>query len=140
MLATLSMFDATGASAQGTQHFAVLSGGNEVSTTGDANAGDQDGSGAAAVIVLSSRICFSILVTRIATPTLAHIHEEEAGQNGPIVVNLNPPATGNPGTSSGCVPVNNAALLTRIRETPNQFYVNVHNTPFPSGALRGQLF
>jgi hypothetical protein len=137
----LSVQASSTALAQGVQHFAVLNGGNEVSPTGQASAGDLDGSGAASIIVLGSgRICFSILVERIGTPTLAHIHEGEAGTNGPIVVNLTPPAAGNPGTSAGCVGSIGAGLLTRIRNTPNQFYVNVHNGAFPAGAVRGQLF
>ncbi|NJM30784.1 MAG: CHRD domain-containing protein [Rhizobiales bacterium] len=32
-----------------------------------------------------------------------------------------------------------AAALTAIRNNPSQFYVNVHNVPFPGGAARGQL-
>ena len=75
----------------------------------------------------------------IAPPTLAHIHQEAAGRNGPIVVDLDPPDQGNAGTSGGCVSVD-PDLLSAIRRAPHGFYVNVHNGPFPSGALRGQLF
>ena len=76
------------AEAQGIQHFAVLNGGNEVSAAGAASAGDPDGSGAASIIVLGNRICYSILVERIGTPNAAHIHEAEAGANGPVVVTV----------------------------------------------------
>jgi len=128
--------------AQGIQHFAVLKGGNEVSPTGQAAAGDLDGSGTATVTSpAAGRLCFSITVQGIGTPTAAHIHQADAGRNGPIVVPLVPiPGTGNPGTSSGCVSGIAAALLTDIRNNPGKFYVNVHNAAFPLGAVRGQLF
>lgn len=129
------------AQAQGIQHFAVLNGGNEVSAAGAASAGDPDGSGAASIIVLGNRVCFSILVTGIGAPNAAHIHEAEAGANGPIVVPLAPLPAGAPvATAAGCVAGLGAGLITRLRNTPNRFYVNVHNAAFPSGAVRGQLF
>ena len=141
MLLAQATFGISMASAQGIQHFAVLKGGNEVSPGGAAAAGDLDGSGTASVTVPSAgRICFSIVVQGIGAPTLAHIHRAQAGQNGPIVVPLVPPSTGNPGTSSGCVSGIAAALLTAIRNMPGEFYVNVHNAAFPLGAVRGQLF
>lgn len=134
-------FGFSGASAQGIQHFAVLNGGNEVGATGQAAAGDPDGSGTASVIVRGAgQVCFSILVERLGTPVAAHIHEAVAGANGPIRVMLAAPAAGNPGTSAGCVSGIAAGLLTRLRNTPNLFYVNVHTTAFPDGAVRGQLF
>ena len=134
-VAGLVVVAASAASAQGIQHFAVLNGGNEVA------AADPDGSGAASVVVRGSQVCFSILVERSGTPVAAHIHEGKSGVNGPIRVPLTPtPAAGNPGTSSGCVPVAVAGLLTRLRNTPNLFYVNLHTTAFPDGAIRGQLF
>jgi hypothetical protein len=130
-----------GASAQGVQLFAVLNGGNEIDSAGYAVAGDPNGFGAASVILTStSRLCFSILVHGIDTPTLAHIHEQFAGRNGSIVVDLVPPNQGNNGTSAGCVSGINTTLIERIRATPSRFYVNVHTTNFPGGAVRGQLF
>jgi hypothetical protein len=112
--------------------FAVLLGGNEVSNTGDANAGDPDGHGSATVIIRGTTLCFAILVNGIDRPTAAHIHQGAAGTNGPVVVTLTAPSTGNPGTSSGCI--------TGVRAAPGAFYVNVHTARFPNGAIRGQLF
>lgn len=122
--------------------FAVLLGANEISATGQANAGDLNGNGSATVIIDgSTTLCFAVIVNGIGTPTNMHIHDGVAGVNGPVVVPLGPPfpATGNPGTSSGCVPVG-AALLNSIRNSSSRFYVNVHTTAFPGGAIRGQLF
>jgi hypothetical protein len=96
------------------QLLTVLLGGNEVSDAGLANAGDPDGGGMATVLIRDTTLCYGILVSGIATPTAAHIHEGAAGVNGAIVVPLVPPETGDPGESSECVPVD-AALLGRIR-------------------------
>ena len=128
------------ASAQGVEHFAVLNGGNEVSVSGEAAAGDPNGFGAATVVFAGSgRICYSIVVHRISTPTAAHIHDGEAGVNGPIVVPLEPPTAGNPGTIAACSADLDKALISRILKTPGDFYVNVHTGQFPGGAVRGQL-
>ena len=123
------------------QLFAILNGGNEIDpTTGVANAGDPDGSGMAAVLIRDTdpTLCYAILVTGIDTPMAAHIHEGAAGVNGPVVVPLTPPETGNPGESEECISAD-AAVLTRIRQNPAGFYVNVHDAAFPNGAIRGQL-
>jgi hypothetical protein len=139
-LTILSVLGASEAVAQSVQLFTTLNGRNEVSpTTGQSGAGDPNGYGAAAVItVTANRLCFVIAVNDIDRPTAAHIHEAPAGKNGPIRVPLKPPTSGNPGTSSGCATVD-PGLLTRIRNTPKQFYVNVHTGAFPAGAIRGQL-
>ena len=141
VLAGLSVCGPSAASAQGVELFAVLNGGNEVGVNGQAAAGDPDGYGTASGIgVAADRICFSILVNGLDQPVAAHVHEEVAGRNGPIVIPLIPPATGSPGHSSGCIAVPDPALLQRIRDTPSRFYVNVHTAVFPAGAVRGQLF
>jgi hypothetical protein len=137
---TFAVLAVSAATARNLQFFAVLLGGNEVSAGGDANAGDPNGTGTASVIVVSgTQICYSILVDNIDKPTMAHIHEAPAGVNGPIVVPLSEPSTGNPGTSSDCTTVD-SDLVNRIRDTPSDFYVNVHTGNFPAGAVRGQLF
>ena len=54
---------------------------------------------------------------------------------GPIVVHLAAPTSG---SSSGCAPVTRALAQEPI-QNPGAFYVNVQDTPFPGGAVRGQL-
>jgi CHRD domain len=119
----------------------TLNGHNERSmTTLRRNAGDLDGLGSANVLIPNgTTVCFGISVSRIGTPTAAHIHRGRSNQNGPIVVSLTPPTSGNPGASSGCVSGLSSSLVRDIRRHPNQFYVNVHNSAFPNGAIRGQL-
>lgn len=121
--------------------FAILLGANEVSPSGAANAGDLNGNGSATVIFDgSTTLCFAVTVNGLDTPTAMHIHDGAAGVNGPVAVSLTPiPATGDPGTASGCVTVD-SALLSTIRGSSSRFYINVHTGAFPSGALRGQLF
>lgn len=128
------------AQATGTSLFAVLLGGNEVSATGDANAGSPDGQGSATVIIRDTTLCFAVIVSDIDVPIAAHIHQGGAGTNGPVVVTLVEPSTENPGTSSGCIPGLDATLLNDIGTSPAAFYVNVHTEQFPDGAVRGQLF
>lgn len=127
------------ASAQGVQLFAVLLGGNEVSTGGEAGAGDPDGYGSAYVTFAGNELCYAIFVHAIAKPTLAHIHIGPAGENGDIFIPLTPPASGNSGHISDCLNVT-AGQRNQLRNKTNEFYVNVHNGPFGGGALRGQLF
>jgi CHRD domain len=67
--------------------------------------------------------------------TAAHIHLGLRGEAGPIVAELKPPTDG---SSSGCVAVPRALSL-ELKEHPGRYYVNVHNDPYPDGALRGQL-
>ncbi|MGH8641565.1 MAG: CHRD domain-containing protein [Burkholderiales bacterium] len=122
--------------------FAVLLGGNEVAGNGLANAGDPNGVGTATVLFDNdgTTLCFSITVNNIDGPTMAHIHRGLAGVNGPIVVTLVHPTSGNPGVSSDCIAGVDSALASEIRGNPGRFYVNVHTTAFPNGAMRGQLF
>jgi hypothetical protein len=81
-IAGFTIFTSTGASAQGTQLFAVFNGGSECNPTGTCRTGDLDGSGSATDILIpgaTPRLCFAILVTGIATPTLAHFHTGNSG-------------------------------------------------------------
>ena len=121
--------------------FTVLTGRAELNpTTGQKGAGDPDGLGSATILVADSdTVCFGITVKNLDAPVAAHIHRGRRNENGPIVIPLTPPSGGNPGTSSGCVDGVAAALTTELSEHPNRFYVNVHTTAFPGGAIRGQL-
>jgi hypothetical protein len=119
--------------------FAVLTGRKEVSPTGQRRAGDPDGRGSFTALVKGGQLCFGITVKNLDQPVAAHIHKGRRNQAGSIVVPLTQPATGDPGASSGCVPVN-PALAHAILKNPHRYYANVHTMAFPGGAVRGQLF
>jgi hypothetical protein len=117
-----------------------LSGMSEIGMDGQPGAGDLDGTGISTVAVSSAarRVCVEIDVHGIALPAiLAHIHQAAAGVNGSIVVPLTAP--GADGISRGCVRGLDPALADALATDPAGFYVNVHTTEFPNGAVRGQL-
>jgi hypothetical protein len=123
----------------GTALFAQLSGRKEISMkTGERGAGDPDGFGSASFTFDGGQVCFGITVANLDTPVMAHIHRGRKFENGPVVVPLTQPATGDPGASSGCVTID-AALAAEIQADPRGFYANVHTAAFPDGAVRGQL-
>ena len=110
-----------------------LSGSEEVGLDG----GDPDGTGFAELILNQGQgtITYTITVAGIAAATAAHIHEAPAGSNGPVVKGLMAPTNG---TSSGTVQLSKEKIK-EIRKNPEDYYVNVHNAAYPSGAVRGQL-
>lgn len=117
---------------QGGRKFTVALEGEQV-TFG----GDEDGTGTARLRINPGRaeVCYTLTARMIDTATAAHIHEGPIGDNGPVVVNFAPPVSG---TSSGCVSVD-AELAREIVREPGDYYVVVHTSDFPAGALRGQL-
>ena len=101
--------------------------------------GDTDGAGTATVVLrsASSEVCWELTASNITLPAAAaHIHEGARGVAGPVVVPLSAPDV--TGAATGCVTAD-GALMTRIMEAPANFYVNVHTSDFPAGAVRGQL-
>ena len=79
-------------------------------------------------------VCWEITVSNISTPVAAHIHHAPAGVNGMVVVGLVPQGP----LSSGCVAAD-PGLIKTIAKNPADYYVNVHTTDYPAGAIRGQL-
>lgn len=74
----------------------------------------------------------------------AHIHEGPRGSNGPVVANLAWPQDGQAGDcltegEAGKFPTGEPGIVQRILANPQNFYVNIHNSAYPAGALRGQL-
>jgi hypothetical protein len=83
------------------------------------------------------RICWKLTVTGLADVTAAHIHYGTGPNMNQIAVPLALP-TPFTGTATGCA---NAAraLVKQILVKPGNFYVNVHTTTYPAGAISGTL-
>lgn len=102
--------------------------------------GDPDGRGAARITLVPGygTICFRIRVKDITLPaTAAHIHSGAFGVAGPVVVPLGPPDAD--GKVKGCAAGLDPDLIRDIGRHPRSYYVNVHTSDFPAGAIRGQL-
>ena len=103
--------------------------------------GDPNGKGFVSLDVYpNGTVCYTGKVQAIGRQiTGAHIHVGVAGTAGDVVVDLDPfgaDITGN--MASHCV-VTSAETAAAIIATPSDYYVNVHTTAFPGGAVRGQL-
>lgn len=74
------------------------------------------------------------VVTSGVVGTGAHIHDGLAGQNGPIIV----PLAGGPAVWT--VPAGTTLTDAQIAKlAAGEYYINVHTTALPDGAIRGQL-
>jgi len=112
--------------------------------------GDPDGTGTAAFTfeiidpntpLTGANVCWDLSYLNLTgTPVAAHIHRGVAGVAGPIVVPANNVSFPNLGanTASGCLPMD-PTLAQEILNNPAGFYINVHTTDFPAGAIRDQL-
>lgn len=99
--------------------------------------GDPDGTGTAKITAdaTTNTICFDLTVQNIETASAAHIHRGARGVDGPVVLTLDTPVDG---SIKGCADVEKS-LAASIIGNPSNFYVNVHNSRYPKGAIRGQL-
>jgi hypothetical protein len=111
---------------------AVLSGASEVP-----GPGDPDARGSATFVVDPSRsqLCYRIEVQGITGVDGTSLHEGGDGEQGGIVLGLDPPEGG---SVDGCVTAE-PALLERVDRSPGDFYLNVRSEEHPTGAVRGQL-
>ena len=102
--------------------------------------GDPDGRGEALITIDLGRrvVCWKLKVVRVLLPgTAAHIHLAPVGVRGPIAIGLSAPnASGN---AVGCKEDQDPVVLQHILDEPAAFYVNVHTTDYPAGAVRGQF-
>jgi hypothetical protein len=136
---------------------ATLDGREEVAAeaTSNAIAGDPDGRATAYVFGIDGdplTLCYLLVdikrVAELAMPPgggrAAHIHEGPRGSNGPVIANLAWPQDGQAGDcltegEAGKFPTGEAGIVQRILNNPKMFYVNIHNSVYPAGAVRGQL-
>lgn len=124
-------------------------------STNQAIVGDPDGKGEAYVFGIDGdplTLCYLLVdIEKLAETELApgmgraaHIHEGARGTNGPVVANLAWPQGGQAADcltegEAGKFPTGEAGIVQRILNNPASFYVNIHNSAYPGGALRGQL-
>ena len=99
--------------------------------------GDTDGTGTASITLNHGKgeVCYELTVDKIAAANAAHIHEGAVDKAGPPISNLTAPTNG---SSKGCVALDKDKIKLII-QSPENYYVNVHNAEFPDGAVRGQL-
>jgi CHRD domain len=135
MVATLAV--AAPALGQGRPFSTALTGAAEVP-----GPGDPDASGTAFITLNQGQgeVCFDLSWAGIdGTVTAAHIHVGPAGVAGPVVVPLFSGAFAGTDSASACISGVSEELIKAIRHDPANYYVNVHSTVFPAGAIRGQL-
>jgi len=130
-----------GAQATQTPVVAQLLGANEVPPA------DPDGFGSAAVTfdlaAVPPNVCWDLSYGNLTgTPVAAHIHgPAPAGSNAGVVIGFTPFTTLTPTGASACrdLTPTEATVAADVVLHPDQYYVNVHTTDFPNGAIRGQL-
>jgi hypothetical protein len=107
---------------------------------------DPEGTGTAVIRVNpgTQEVCYTINVSGIGTPTepaaglgAAHIHDVATGG---IFVDLetNWTATATGFMTSGCTTADREDLIALLLD-PSAYYVNIHTTEFPTGAIQGSL-
>lgn len=118
----------------------ALSGAEEVCSP--ANLCGGEGTGEAILIVNPNNdtVCMLARWRDVAgTVVAAHIHEAPDGVAGPVVVPLFPAGITLGGDDKTRVCVDGLGLTDDINANPPAYYVNIHSTTFPGGALRAQL-
>src|SRR5436190_8098756 len=102
--------------------------------------GDPDAVAGMILIVNPNRntVCFLTRWSDIdGTVVAAHIHLAPVGVPGAVVVPLFSGSFASTDKTRGCVSAN--GLAGAILANPSAYYVNIHSTVFPAGAVRTQL-
>jgi uncharacterized protein (TIGR03437 family) len=102
--------------------------------------------------IISGTVEFIVHVNLAAdnTATGLHIHRGDSTVAGPVVINTGLSGGNTQALKAGGdvvhrnapVLANDATALSALKDlmaNPSQFYVNIHTTDFPGGAIRGQL-
>ncbi len=103
--------------------------------------GDPDGTATGTLSVNDSTglISWDFEYFNITTPTLMHIHKAPFGVPGGVFIGMGVGTSGGAGTLIDSVIHAPLSQVSEILGDPAGFYVNIHNTNFPGGAVRGQL-
>jgi hypothetical protein len=100
---------------------------------------DADGTGTATLRLRQGQgtVCYALAVKDVSLPaTGAHIHRGAVDASGAVVVPLGTPDA--QGAARGCAPTTRS-VVNALLKNGTDYYVNVHTTDYPNGALRGQL-
>ncbi len=128
----------SGALATSATYTVSMSGAQEIG-----GAGDPDGTASGTITLddVSGVISWSFSYASIDAPTLMHIHgpSAPAGVNAGVFIGLGVATSGGAGTLISSLVHGNLAQVTQILNSPDTFYVNIHNASFPGGAVRGQV-
>ena len=131
------MVNSAPATAAGTVTFKVTL--TDINPVTGTPTGDPDATGTAKLRLnaKTGTVCYLIKVADLDAPTAAHIHDLATGG---IAVDLQASFTwrGHGYMAMGCVEAD-PALVQQIISDPASFYINVHNAPYPAGALAGVL-
>ena len=118
------------ASAKTTTLHASLKGSEEVPAAA--------GGSASAKITLDStkkKVCWTFTkIKGFSGANAAHIHVGAKGKAGDVIVPF-----GSAFKSKGCQTSISKSVIGAIRAHPGRYYVNIHNSQFPAGVVRGQL-
>ncbi|KAJ1446773.1 hypothetical protein M885DRAFT_545300 [Pelagophyceae sp. CCMP2097] len=90
--------------------------------------GSTTGTGSIDLYIYESKVCFTL--TTDLDPSAMHIHSGAAGTNGGLAITL--------GIVDGCVD-NTDGTIAAILLNPTLYYVNLHTSDKPNGALRAQI-
>jgi hypothetical protein len=87
-------------------------------------------------------LCVDAVVTGLQSAVVgAHVHDGEAGENGPVVIDVGVPSLIDGGVatwSDVCIEVDDT-VIEALAAAPERHYVNVHTEQARDGAVRGQL-
>jgi hypothetical protein len=84
----------------------------------------------------STKVCWRFAHLRgFTNATFAHIHIGPKGKSGNVVVPL---STAPKLHHKGCVNAS-PTVIKAIEKDPSGYYVNIHSTTYPGGAVRAQL-
>lgn len=85
----------------------------------------------------ATKLFYRVMVNDIISITASHIHKAPAGSNGGVIFNLFSSGAFNPQQPvSGTLDLSTAQVMDLIS---GNYYVNVHTTGAPAGAIRGQV-
>ena len=137
---TVAVADITAGSATTTYLEADLNGGNERTRANRSAMGDPRGTAVELLRIKGNQVAFELSWHNLGAPTLAQVRSGAAGMSGAMVMPMvTAPMSDTLTAVAGSLTVNSAKTLARLISNPDQFYLNVGNAKYPSGAVRGQF-